>query len=45
MAGIGQDLYVILLEYWMQSFEGAFHINPDYALILLGADEEITPED
>jgi hydroxylamine dehydrogenase len=29
-SAIEQDLYVMFLEYRMRTFEGAFHMNPDY---------------
>ncbi len=29
-SGIEQDLYVMFLEYRMRTFQGAFHMNPDY---------------
>jgi len=29
-SSIEQDLYLMFLEYRMRTFQGAFHINPDY---------------
>ncbi len=29
-SSVEQDLYVMFLEYRMRTFEGAFHMNPDY---------------
>lgn len=29
-SAVEQDLYVMFLEYRMRTFEGAFHMNPDY---------------
>jgi hypothetical protein len=29
-SAVEQDLYVMFLEYRMRTFQGAFHMNPDY---------------
>jgi len=29
-SAVEQDLYVMFMEYRMRTFQGAFHMNPDY---------------